>query len=45
LQSAYRVLVATSEKQLQGNVGNKWDSGKIESGRSVNVAALVKELM
>ena len=37
LQSAYRILVATSEKQLHGNVGNKWDSGKIESGRSVNV--------
>ncbi|NQU24721.1 MAG: hypothetical protein HQ567_25850, partial [Candidatus Nealsonbacteria bacterium] len=37
LQSAYRVLVATSEKQLQANVGNKWDSGKVNSDRSVNV--------
>jgi len=37
LQSAYRVLVATSEKQLQGNVGDKWDSGKVNSDRSVNV--------
>ena len=36
-QSAYRVLVATSEKQLQANVGDKWDSGKINSDRSVNV--------
>ena len=37
LQSAYRVLVATSEKQLHANVGNKWDSGKVNSDRSVNV--------
>jgi len=37
LQSAYRVLVATSEKQLQTNVGDKWDSGKVNSDRSVNV--------
>ena len=37
LQSAYRVLVATSEKQLQADVGNKWDSGKVNSDRSVNV--------
>jgi len=37
LQSAYRVLVAASEKQLQANVGDKWDSGKVNSDRSVNV--------
>ena len=37
LQSAYRVLVATSEKQLQANVGDKWDSGKVNSEQSVNV--------
>ena len=37
LQSAYRVLVATSEKQLQANVGDKWDSGKVNSDSSVNV--------
>jgi alpha-L-rhamnosidase len=37
LQSAYRVLVATSEKQLQANVGDKWDSGKVNSDRSVNI--------
>jgi len=37
LQSAYRVLVATSKKQLQANVGNKWDSGKVDSDRSVNI--------
>jgi len=37
LQSAYRVLVAASETQLQADVGNKWDSGKVNSDRSVNV--------
>ena len=37
VQSAYRVLVATSEKQLQANVGDKWDSDKVNSDRSVNV--------
>jgi len=37
LQSAYRVLVAGSEKQLQANVGDKWDSGMVNSDRSVNV--------
>jgi alpha-L-rhamnosidase len=37
MQSAYRVLVATSEKQLQANIGDKWDSGRINSDRSVNV--------
>ena len=37
MQSAYRILVATSEKQLQANVGDKWDSGKVNSDRSVNI--------
>jgi len=36
-QSAYRVLVAASEQQLEANVGDKWDSGKVESDQSVNV--------
>ena len=44
LQSAYRVLVATSEKQLQANVGDKWDSGKVNSNRSVNVEYLGQPL-
>jgi alpha-L-rhamnosidase len=44
LQSAYHVLVATSEKQLQANVGDKWDSGKVNSDRSVNVAYRGKAL-
>lgn len=37
MQSAYRILVVTSEKELQANVGDKWDSSKVNSSRSVNV--------
>jgi alpha-L-rhamnosidase len=44
LQSAYRVLIATSEKQLQANVGDKWDSGKVNSDSSVSVVYQGKAL-
>ena len=37
IQSAYQVLVASSEKNLKAGNGDKWDSGKQESGQSVNV--------
>lgn len=37
MQSAYRVLVADDEAALNLDVGNKWDSGKVASGESVNV--------
>src|SRR5690348_16838497 len=30
-QSAYQILVATSEERLTSRVGDKWDSGKITS--------------
>lgn len=30
-QTAYRVLVASSREQLSADVGDKWDSGKVES--------------
>ena len=30
-QSAYQILVASSEKILDSNVGDLWDSGKVES--------------
>ncbi len=36
-QSAYQILVASSPELLQSNQGNKWDSGRVESDRSVNV--------
>ena len=37
VQSAYRILVASSEEVLAGDVADKWDSGVIASDASVNV--------
>ncbi len=37
-QSAYQVLVASSAENLQAGRADKWDSGKVTSDRSVNVA-------
>ena len=37
-QSAYRVLVATSEALLAHDKGDLWDSGKVGSSESVSVA-------
>lgn len=37
LQTAYQILVASSFENIQKNVGDFWDSGKIESGESVNI--------
>ena len=36
-QSAYQILVASSIKELDIENGNYWDSGKVESDKSVNV--------
>ncbi len=36
-QMAYRILVASSPENLEKNVGDFWDSGKIESGQSTQV--------
>jgi alpha-L-rhamnosidase len=36
-QTAYQVLVAQSEESLRRDDGDLWDSGKVDSGRSVNV--------
>lgn len=36
-QSAYQVRVASSREQLDADEGDKWDSGKIPSDRSVNI--------
>ena len=38
MQSAYQILVASSEDELAADEGDLWDSGKVDSGRSVNVA-------
>jgi len=36
MQSAYQILVAGSAEKLRANVADKWDSGKVDSDRSVN---------
>ncbi|UCG46357.1 MAG: family 78 glycoside hydrolase catalytic domain [Phycisphaerales bacterium] len=38
MQSAYQILVAGSRENLRQNKGELWDSGKVKSDRSVNVA-------
>jgi len=37
VQSAYRILVASSAERLAAGEGDVWDSGEVESSRSVNV--------
>jgi alpha-L-rhamnosidase len=37
VQSAYRILVARSEKDLESEEDLLWDSGRVESARSVSV--------
>jgi len=37
-QSAYRLLVSSDRSKLAAGVGDVWDSGKVASSRSVNVA-------
>jgi len=44
MQWAYRLLVASSAAKLAANVGDKWDSGKMASPQSVNVAYKGKAL-
>ena len=36
-QTAYQVLAATSEKQLNENQGDLWDSGKVDSDESIQI--------
>jgi alpha-L-rhamnosidase len=43
-QSAYQILVASSEKNLARDAGDLWDSGKISSDESVLVAYAGKSL-
>ncbi|WP_100612782.1 sulfatase-like hydrolase/transferase [Confluentibacter lentus] len=37
IQSAYQILVASSEKIIDANNGDVWDSGQVRSGASTNV--------
>ena len=44
-QSAYRILVAATEEQLEAGVGDSWDSAKIESSQSMNISYEGTELL
>ncbi|MCX5647700.1 MAG: family 78 glycoside hydrolase catalytic domain [Planctomycetota bacterium] len=44
MQSAYQVLVASSEEKLRAGTGDKWDSGKVDSDESVHVTYQGKAL-
>lgn len=37
-QLGYRILVASTAENLAANIGDKWDSGKVELDRSANIA-------
>jgi hypothetical protein len=43
-QTAYRVIVASSPKRLDQEQGDLWDSGKVESDRSIQVEYAGKPL-
>lgn len=43
-QTAYQILIASAEEKLDRGDGDKWDSGKVDSDRSVNVAYAGKAL-
>ena len=36
-QSAYRILVASTPARLAGNRGDLWDTGKVESGQTMQI--------
>jgi len=38
MQTAYQILVASSEEKLRNDIADKWDSEKVISDQSVNVA-------
>ena len=43
-QTAWQILVATSERALNRDRGNMWDSGKVTSDQSINVEYAGKQL-
>ena len=44
MQSAYHVIVASSAEKLRSDIGDKWDSGKVASEKSVNIPYQGREL-
>jgi alpha-L-rhamnosidase len=43
-QTAYHILVASTQEKLNNNQGDLWDSGKVESNQSVNIVYSGKTL-
>ncbi len=37
VQTAYQILLATSREKLLAQTGDAWDSGKVDSSRSINI--------
>ena len=44
MQTAYQILVASSQKDLSANKGDLWDSGKISSDQSIQIPYAGKPL-
>ncbi len=44
-QTGYQVIVASSQEAIDANQGDLWDSGKVDSDQSVNVAYAGKALV
>lgn len=44
LQTAYRILVSDDPKSLEGNSGNIWDTKKVSSSASIQIAYAGKKL-
>jgi len=43
-QSAYRILVASSEANLAGEIGDLWDTGKVDSDETIQIPYAGKPL-
>ena len=43
-QTAYRIIVSSSEENLEKDIGDLWDSGKVESDRTNQIVYDGKEL-
>src|SRR4051812_34781237 len=43
-QTAYQILAAASEKSLATNSGDLWDSGKVDSGETIQIPYAGKTL-
>ena len=44
IQTAYQILVASSPEDIRKNIGDCWDSGKVDGDQSTNVTYNGKEL-